>query len=41
LLATVEDPDAMRVILRVHAESEEFVGRAWPFVPAFDASHGR
>src|SRR5262249_46623329 len=39
LIATVEDPDAIRAILGALAESEEFVGRAPPPVPALNASH--
>jgi hypothetical protein len=34
LIATVEDPDAIRAILGALAGSEELVGRAPPFVPA-------
>lgn len=34
MIATVEDPDAIRAILGVLAGSEELVGRAPPFVPA-------
>src|SRR5262249_48108378 len=38
LIAIVEDPGAIRAILRVHAGSEKLVGRAPPFVSVLDAS---
>jgi hypothetical protein len=39
LIATVEDPEAIRAILGALAESEEFVGRAPPPGPALNAGH--
>ena len=39
LMATVDDPDAIRAILGALAESDEVVGRAPPPVPALNASH--
>lgn len=38
LMATVEDPDAIRAILGALAGSEGLVGRAPPPLPALDAS---
>jgi hypothetical protein len=39
LIATVEDPDAIRAILVALAESREVSGRAPPFVPASNTGH--
>src|SRR5262245_15880607 len=39
LIATVEDPDAIRAILVALAESRELTGQAPPFVPASSADH--
>jgi hypothetical protein len=39
LIATVEDPDAIRAILAALAESQELAGRAPPSAPAQTSSH--
>jgi uncharacterized protein YbaR (Trm112 family) len=39
LLATVEDPDAIRAILAVVAVSRELAERAPPFAASLDTSH--
>jgi hypothetical protein len=39
LIATVEDPDAIRAILAALAESRELAGRAPPFAPALNTRH--
>src|SRR5436309_7091449 len=39
LIATVEDPDAIRAILAAVAASQEFAGRAPPFGPALNTGH--
>jgi hypothetical protein len=39
LIATVEDPDAIRAILASLALSEEGANRALPFAPSLNTSH--
>jgi hypothetical protein len=39
LLATVEDPDAIRAILAAVAVSRELAERAPPFAESLDTSH--
>jgi hypothetical protein len=39
MIATVEDPDGIRVILAALVGSRELAGRAPPFVPASDTGH--
>jgi hypothetical protein len=39
LIATVEDPDAIRAILAAVAASDEFAGRAPPFGTALNTGH--
>jgi len=39
LIATVEDPDAIRAILATLALSDERADRAPPFVPSLNTSH--
>ena len=40
LIATVDDPDAIRAILAAGAVSRELADRAPPFAPPLDTSHG-
>jgi hypothetical protein len=39
LIATVEDPDAIRAILAAVTALQEFAGRAPPFGPALNTGH--
>jgi hypothetical protein len=40
LIATVDDPDAIRAILAAGAVSRELADRAPPFAPSLGTSHG-
>jgi uncharacterized protein YbaR (Trm112 family) len=40
LIATIDDPDAIRAVLAASAVSRELADRAPPFAPPLDTSHG-
>jgi hypothetical protein len=40
LIATIDDPDAIRAVLAASAVSRELADRAPPFAPPVDTSHG-